>query len=177
MRKPITIILLCLLLANNVLYSQKKDSLSHNISIIKSNVSKDYKKMYREPSGSLVYPFLTPGSNQYDNVLWDWDSWLSNVALRQILTDEGTEKDKKEALKYEQGCVLNFLNYGDWDGYLPIVIWEDSKPRDIKPEHIYDVNMHKPVLAQHAAFIIQQNGGDAEWIREKFYHLQTFVNN
>jgi putative isomerase len=37
--------------------------------------------------------------------------------------------------------------------------------------------MHKPVLAQHAAFITRENGGDAEWIREAFYHLQAFVNN
>ena len=133
--------------------------------------------MFRDGGGSLVYPFLTPGSNQYDNVLWDWDSWLSNIALRQILSDIGTSKDKEEAVRYEQGCVLNFLHYGDWDGYLPIVIWEDSKPRDIRPENIYDVNMHKPVLAQHAAFITKENGGNAEWIREKYYHLQAFVNN
>ena len=64
-----------------------------------------------------------------------------------------TEKDKKEALPYEQGCVLNFLHYGNWDGYIPIVIWEDTDPQKIKPKDIYDVNMHKPVLAQHAAFI------------------------
>ena len=43
-------------------------------------------------AGALVYPFLTPGSNQYDNVLWDWDSWLSNVALGQILSDVGYRK-------------------------------------------------------------------------------------
>lgn len=158
-------------------FAQPADSISHYNSIIKSNIYKDYKKMYRNGGGSLVYPFLTPGSNQYDNVLWDWDSWLSNVALRQILTDIGSVKDKTEALKYEQGCVLNFLHYGDWDGYLPIVIWEDSKPRDIMPANIYEVNMHKPVLAQHAAFITQNNQGNAEWLREKFYHLQTFVNN
>ena len=157
--------------------SQEKDAVSDYISIIKSNIYKDYKGMYRKGGGSLVYPFLTPGSNQYDNVLWDWDSWLSNIALRQILSDIGSQKDKQEAIKYEQGCVLNFLHYGDWDGYLPIVIWEDSKPRDIRPENIYKVNMHKPVLAQHAAFITQTNDGDAEWLREKFYHLQAFVNN
>lgn len=172
-----TTFLLVLLAASLSSYSQTKDSISDYISVIKTNVYKDYKKMYRKGGGSLVYPFLTPGSNQYDNVLWDWDSWLSNIALRQILTDIGTTKDKEEAIKYEQGCVLNFLHYGDWDGYLPIVIWEDSKPRDIRPENIYDVNMHKPVLAQHAAFITKTNGGDAEWIREKFYHLQTFVSN
>ena len=156
---------------------KSSDSIPNYIKIIKSYVYKDYKLMYRPCAGALVYPFLTPGSNQYNNVLWDWDSWLSNVALRQILSDIGSEKDKQEAVKYEQGCVLNFLHYGDWDGYIPIVIWADSKPRDIKPENIYDVNMHKPVLAQHAAFLTQQNKNNAEWLREDFFHLQAFVNN
>lgn len=177
MKNKIQFLLLLFIFGSSTLYSQKADSLSHYISTIKTNIYKDYKKMYRKGGGSLVHPFLTPGSNQYDNVLWDWDSWLSNIALRQILTDIGSEKDKKEAIQYEQGCILNFLYYGDWDGYLPIVIWEDSKPRDIRPENIYNVNMHKPVLAQHAAFITQTNGGNAEWIREKFFHLQAFVNN
>jgi len=145
--------------------------------IIKAHVYKDYKKMYRQPSGSLRFPFLTPGSNQYANVLWDWDSWLSNVALRQILTDVGSEADSDEAIEYEQGCVLNFLSYGEWDGYIPIVIWEDSDPRDVDAEEIYKMNMHKPVLAQHAAFLCQLQDGNAEWLREKFYYLQAFVNN
>lgn len=157
--------------------SQNTDSLKHFSAVIKENIYKDYKLMYRKGSGSLVYPFLTPGSNQYDNVLWDWDSWLSNIALRQILSDVGNAKDRQEAVQYEQGCVLNFLQYGNWDGYIPIVIWADSKPRDIRPENIYNVNMHKPVLAQHAAFITKQNGGDAQWLKEKFFHLQAFVNN
>ncbi|MES1181206.1 MAG: hypothetical protein ABUL44_00270, partial [Flavobacterium sp.] len=171
------LLLLLLCTASITIYSQNNDSMAHYTGIIRSNIYKDYKKMYRKGGGSLVYPFLTPGSNQYDNVLWDWDSWLSNIALRQILQDIGTAKDKQEALQYEQGCVLNFLQYGDWDGYLPIVIWEDSKPRDIRPENIYNVNMHKPVLAQHAAFITKLNGGNAEWIKEKFFHLQAFINN
>jgi putative isomerase len=36
--------------------------------LIKSNVYKDYKLMFRKGGGALKYPFLTPGSNQYDNV-------------------------------------------------------------------------------------------------------------
>lgn len=177
MQYRITSLLLLILMFFGGLNGQNNDTTGQYIKLIKDNIYKDYKGMYREGGGALVYPFLTPGSNQYDNVLWDWDSWLSNIALRQILSDIGSNNDKKEAIKYEQGCVLNFLHYGNWDGYLPIVIWEDSKPRDIMPENIYDINMHKPVLAQHAAFITKTNGGDAEWIREKFYHLQTFVNN
>ncbi|HPR32198.1 MAG TPA: hypothetical protein PLK12_08880, partial [Prolixibacteraceae bacterium] len=159
------------------LHGQAPDSLKPYVSIIKEKVYSDYAGMFREGGGALVYPFLTPGSKQYDNVLWDWDSWLSNIALRQILTDTATEKEKKEAVRYEQGCVLNFLHYGDWDGYLPIVIWEDSKPREIRPENIHDSNMHKPVLAQHAAFLTRLNGNDAGWLQEKFYHLQAFENN
>jgi hypothetical protein len=177
MRKYPTRILFCFLTGFSSLYGQKADSISHYIAVIKSNIYKDYKGMYRKEGGSLVYPFLTPGSDQYDNVLWDWDSWLSNIALRQVLFDIGSEKDKREANPYEQGCVLNFLHYGDWDGYIPIVIWKDSKPRDVRPENIYSVNMHKPVLAQHAAFITKTKNGNAEWIRDQFFHLQAFVNN
>mgnify|MGYP006956595016 FL=1 len=42
------------------------------------------KGMYRQAGGSLRFPFLAPGSSQYLDMLWDWDSWLSDVALRQI---------------------------------------------------------------------------------------------
>lgn len=77
------------------IYSQPSDSVVHYISVIKSHVYKDFKGMYRKAGGTLVYPSITPGSIQYDNVLWDWGSWLSNVALGQILNDVGIEKDKK----------------------------------------------------------------------------------
>lgn len=77
---------------------------------IKQHCYADYKQMYRQPEGgALIYPYLTPGSRQYARVLWDWDSWLSDVALRQILADTGSEGDKREALVYEQGCVLNMI--------------------------------------------------------------------
>lgn len=52
--------------------------------------------MYRQAGGSLHFPFLAPGSSQYLDMLWDWDSWLSDVALRQILSDKGTEADKRK---------------------------------------------------------------------------------
>ena len=177
MKNKITTCLIVSLFLYSNIYSQPADTISRYISLIKSHVYKDFKGMYRKPAGVLVYPFLTPGSVQYSNVLWDWDSWLSNVALGQILADKGSEKDKQEALPYEQGCVLNFLHYGNWDGYIPIVIWEDTDPQKIRPKDIYDVNMHKPVLAQHAAFITRLNGGDAEWLQEEFFNLQAFVNN
>lgn len=135
------------------------------------------KGMYREAGQSLVYPFLAPGSSQYLDMLWDWDSWLSNVALRQILLENGNDKDREEALKYEQGCVLNALHYGGMDGWIPIWIERDAPSREemLKKRNPWKSNMHKPTIAQHAAFIVRNMDGDAEWLREEFYKLQAFV--
>ena len=109
----------------------------------------DMKGMYREAGGALVFPFLAPGSNQYLDMLWDWDSWLSNIALRQILLENGTEKDKQEALKYEQGCILNSLHYGGMDGWIPIWIERNAPSREemLKTRNPWKSNMHKPTLA------------------------------
>lgn len=146
-------------------------------SLLKKNIYANYKGMYKPAGNALPHPFITPGSAQYSDVLWDWDSWLSTIALRQILLETGTEEDKQEALKHEQGCVLNFLYYGGKDGWIPINVDRNAKVQEKKPKNIYEVNMHKPCLAQHAAFITQMNNGDATWIKDKFYYLQTFVNN
>ena len=147
--------------------------------LIKQHIYGDYKQMYRQPSGiALIHPYLTPGSKQYANVLWDWDSWLSDVALRQTLNDVGTESDCKEALVYEQGCVLNYLAYTSLeDGYMPMVVSASTDPNKIKPENIYSTNMHKPCLAQHAAFLVKQTGGSAEWLCDGYPRMQAFIQN
>lgn len=146
--------------------------------ICRKNIHKEMKGMYREPGGALKYPFLAPGSNQYLDMLWDWDSWLSNVALRQILLENGNEEDREEALKYEQGCVLNSLSYGGMEGWIPIWIERNAPSRTemLKTRNPWKSNMHKPTLAQHAAFIVKNMDGDAEWLRDGFYYLQTFVS-
>jgi putative isomerase len=145
--------------------------------ICRREIHQVMKGMYRPAGGALKYPFLAPGSNQYLDMLWDWDSWLSDVALRQILLECGTEKDRNEALTYERGCVLNALSYGGMDGWIPIWIERDAPSREemLKSRNPWKCNMHKPTLAQHAAFIVQQSGGDAEWLRDDFYTLQAFV--
>lgn len=147
--------------------------------LIKQHIYADYKQMCKQPEGgALLFPYLTPGSKSYAAVLWDWDSWLSNVALRQILADAGSEADRQEALPYEQGCVLNYLAYtSETDGYMPMVVDAQSDPEKIKPADIYATNMHKPVIAQHAAFIVKQSGGDAGWLHDGFPRMQAFIRN
>ena len=49
-------------------------TLSQHIDRITDFVCKDYHLMYRESGGEIPYPFLTPGSDQYSDILWDWDS-------------------------------------------------------------------------------------------------------
>ena len=146
--------------------------------ICRKYIYKDMKGMYREAGGALKYPFLAPGSSQYLDMLWDWDSWLSNIALRQILLENGSDKDRREALRYEQGCVLNSLNYGGMDGWIPIWIERNAPSREemLKTRNPWKSNMHKPTLAQHAAFIVENMNGDAEWLRDDFYALQAFVS-
>lgn len=41
--------------------------------ICRKYIYKDMKGMYREAGGALKYPFLAPGSNQYLDMLWDWN--------------------------------------------------------------------------------------------------------
>lgn len=146
--------------------------------ICREQIHKEMKGMYREAGGALKYPFLAPGSNQYLDMLWDWDSWLSDVALRQILLEKGTDRDRREALRYERGCVLNSLIYGGMDGWIPIWIERDAPSREemLRHRNPWKSNMHKPTLAQHAAFIVRNTEGDAEWLREDFYTLQAFVS-
>lgn len=154
----------------------RNKSLSKYIKIIKKTIYNDYNGMYHKARGILTYPFITPGS-VYKDELWDWDSWLSNIALRQILSDIGTEEAMKEALPHEQGCVLNFLKYGGRDGWLPIVVRYDTNPIVDKPEDIYSTNMHKPVLAQHAAFLVKAEEGNTEWFRDDFWKMEAFIEN
>ncbi len=146
--------------------------------ICRQHIYKEMKGMYREGGQALKYPFLAPGSSQYLDMLWDWDSWLSNVALRQILLENGEEADRQEALKYEQGCILNALSYGGMDGWIPIWIERDapSRPEMLSKINPWKTNMHKPTIAQHAAFIVRNMDGDAEWLRDDFYTLQAFIS-
>lgn len=145
--------------------------------IIKKSIYQDYQGMCKSAGDGLNFPFLTPGSSQYADQLWDWDSWLSNVAIRQILIEKSDKKLSQDMLKYEQGCVLNFLSFAGIDGWIPILIQRQSKVKLVKPANIFETNMHKPCLAQHAAFICKENNGNAEWLKDKFYYLQCFMSN
>lgn len=121
-------------------------------------------KLFRQPDGQLNYPFIVPGAT-YQKELWDWDSWLTDVALCQV-SDE-------DLSQLQQGCILNFLDHMDTDDRMPIMISpEKTFPRILD----LSTNCHKPCLAQHAAFIVQQSG-DISWLTPHFEKLQRFVRS
>lgn len=126
---------------------------------------KNYKKMFREPDGNLAHKFIVPGS-VYHNTLWDWDSWLTDVALSQFVTEDISA--------YETGCILNFLDAMDALGRIPIFITPSFSKTEFANQA--ETNIHKPCLAQHAAFIIQKNHDDTQWIRPYFAKLCKFVD-
>jgi len=127
-------------------------------------VKENYKKVFREAAGIMPYKYIVPGS-VYES-LWDWDSWTTNIALREVATSE-------DIGEYEKGCVLNFLERVDEKGRIPILI----TPQGANPVYNQnvDMNVHKPCLAQHALFVGEKNG-DFEWLREKFSRLERFID-
>ena len=130
--------------------------------VILDYARKNYRNMFREMEGNLKYRFIVPGSC-YSNCLWDWDSWLTDIALRQFVTEDIRE--------YEVGCVLNYLERCDARGRIPIVILPDGFMPDLSAEP--ETNVHKPCLAQHAAFIAQSCG--VEWLRPHIARLERFL--
>ncbi len=133
--------------------------------VILSYALKNYEKMFREPKENLEYKFIVPGS-VYNNTLWDWDSWLTNIALSQFVTE-----DIKE---YEQGCILNSLNIMDSKGRAPVYQYPGLSRENY--EKWGETNIHKPCLVQHAAFIVKKYNGDAEWLRPHFKKLCQFID-
>lgn len=136
-------------------------------SAIEDYVVKNSKKCFRESKGKLKYPFIVPGS-AYKFELWDWDSWLTDLALSQALP-------KEDILEYEKGCVLNFLEAADKYGRIPIMIsYKNVYSNLFDLVDGKETNIHKPCLAQHALFI-SKRCNSAEWLKDKFIVIENFV--
>ncbi|MBE6739759.1 MAG: glycoside hydrolase family 37 [Ruminococcaceae bacterium] len=137
----------------------------NNYNLILNYAKANYKKMFREPDGILSHKFIVPGAT-YSNSLWDWDCWLTNIALRSF-----TEEDISE---YEKGCVINFLEHMDEDGKIPIYITPTMEWYNF--DGSFPSNIHKPCLAQHAEFIVKTNNDDVEWLRPYFDKILKFID-
>lgn len=146
-------------------------SLQKEIAAIKEYSNRIYMGMTRKPEGQLCHPYIVPGTKAYTDQLWDWDSWLTDIAVRQIMLDN---QDANPAyMESEKGCVLNFLEHTGEDGFIPILIRPSTEGIQMRD---HTENPHKPCLAQHVLFVIQTNGNDATWAKPYMKQLCAFVD-
>ena len=81
----------------------------------------------KEPYGKLRHPYLVPG-DAYGKEQWDWDSCFEAQALFTAFELFGEEQMEAFGLTREavaahaKGCILNFLEAQEEDGYLPILV-------------------------------------------------------
>jgi putative isomerase len=145
--------------------------------LLEEHIRTNCEQMTREPAGQLTHPYTVPSSPNspyYSSALWDWDSWSISIALGQAEAD--TDRQGRFAA-YEQGSILNFLEHTDQDGVMPIQLTPDTTLTHGDPTRAggFAENMHKPVLAQHAALLVQRLGS-AEWIRPHMATIGRFID-
>ena len=126
--------------------------------------------LWAVPYGSFMHHCIVVTKNScYPSQLWDWGNWANNIALRQIATFQGKQDD---LLKHEIGSVLNFIDEQYDDGHIEIAIVSSRKHGFLS--NIPHKNIHKPVLAQHIAFILKYNN-DTAWVKEIYPNLKRFI--
>lgn len=131
---------------------------------IAAYAQKSFRDCLREPTGRLTHRFLVPGSC-YDQELWDWDSWLADLALHEIAKDNSISD-------YEKGCILNFLDHLDGEGRMPVFIRPRSTAFDAYGE---EINPHKPCLCQHALFVAEKSG-EVDWLRARLGQIDRYLD-
>lgn len=117
-------------------------TLQKEIAAIKEYSNRIYMGMTRKPEGQSCHPYIVPGTKAYTDQLWDWDSWLTDIAVRQIMLDNNDANPKY--MECERGCVLNFLEHTEADGSIPILIRPSTE--DIQMWD-HTKNVHKPCPA------------------------------
>ncbi len=137
---------------------------------LKDYLTKLGNSLLSPPAGNFLHPSIVVTKGCYPSQLWDWGNWVNNISVRQIAAEQGTQ-DKLFA--YEKGSVMNFLNEQRADGSIDIMIASDPK-FDLAPIMPHR-NVHKPVLAQHVAFICKYTK-DINWLKEIYPKLDQFLS-
>lgn len=132
-------------------------------------IENNWQKLLREPKGILRHRMIVPGAC-YEYSLWDWDSWLTDIAITPIVCRQGR---LEEFWPYQIGCILNFCDHMDKEtGWMPIMIDPDGYLP--KKENASETNSAKPVLVQHALFIANAHR-KWEWLRDIYPKLVQYL--
>ena len=137
--------------------------------LIKNYISDSYHKILREPKGLLNHKLIAPGAC-YDCTLWDWDSWITDVAITPVARENGS---LTEFAAYQKGCIINFCEHIDEKtGWLPVMIGD--KEYLPKKELAGQTNCSKPVLVQHALFIGREHD-DYGWLADCYPVFERYL--
>ena len=143
------------------------------LSKLKEYLTKLANSLLAPPAGSFLHPSIVVTKGDcYPGQLWDWGNWANNIAVRQIISQQNMQTTLDELFLHEKGSVLNFLNEQREDGSIDIVI--ASAPQYDLNAIIPHRNVHKPVLAQHVAFICKYTF-DIKWLQEIYPKLEKFI--
>lgn len=119
------------------------------------------------PKKKLRYFSVEPGP-AYADTLWDWDSYWYTYSLKDICelfrTDAGFDYCGKSRTMQEasKGNVLNFLDFQEEDGFVPIMLRADHE-QDTYAIRPNVQNTHKPFLCQNAEMACRLNG-NSDWL-------------
>lgn len=137
--------------------------------IVLDYIEGNWQKLLRQSKGILKHPMIVPGAC-YDYSLWDWDSWLTDLAITPMVKEQGK---LQEFFPYQQGCILNFCQHMDPEtGWMPIMI--DTEGYLPRKELAGQANSSKPVLVQHALFIAKEQE-NFEWLRPLYPAFEKYL--
>lgn len=139
--------------------------------LIYSYVKDNYYKILREPGGKLNHPFIVPGA-VYAKTLWDWDSWLTDVAITQVAKNEGR---LEEFFPYQKGCIENLVEHADPEsGKMHIMLSSEGGSIPSASTAGIVTNCCKPVVAQHTLFIANTHN-EYEWLRPLYNAFERHI--
>ncbi len=138
--------------------------------LVQEYIRANWRSLLRQPAGHLQYPFLVPG-DCYDNSLWDWDSWLTDVAITPVAKEIGL---LEWFFPWQQGCILNFCDHMDAaTGWMPIMI--DTQGYLPPKAQTGRTNSAKPVLVQHAVFIARSQNR-WQWLKPVYPVMEKYLD-
>lgn len=124
--------------------------------LVKNYVKNNANSTFRQPNGSLRFPYLVP-SGPYD-AMWDWDALFIGVALRE----EG-------ALPYLAGTMMNFLDHTN--------VIDGMVKGCLKPDNADGTLYHaKPVVIQGAWLAVKYGGATAAAFLPFKFQMQALLD-
>ena len=134
---------------------------------IKEYILSHFNCIFKPPAKNLKYPFIVPGTG-YLTELWGWDAYWEALALKKAFDMFGNEKmlcagiSEQKAAEHICGCVLNFLDAQEKDGFIPIMVSSGGLFENFfHDEYIKGTpfNQHLPFLCQMALLAFDFCGG------------------